>query len=292
MKKPRVGITISMFLRHHVISSDFFIKVFMFISLFIFIPSSGSTQSLSVMTWNTGDSNRTIPKASDLYDVIIRYGKKPDILILQEIFYNNYSDLKKKLNYRYGIHSSEISPRMKNLAVLSSHELFDHELIVFSNNVSGALKTEIRTNDSENLKIYSVHLEYIKKKTRDDSGFVNLKLKEIIDIFKKEISAENPRKAEAKKLLDQSGKPGKKTILAGDFNTVSFSSSIRRIKKYYCDAMPFFKLFSSGTYRKIHFPFKPRIDYIFHSPDLNIESFEVIKSTPGDHYPVSASIKY
>lgn len=270
----------------------FFIYKILLIVFFVSITSICTAKSFSIMTWNTGDSDRTFPKACELAEFINQTKKKPDIIIFQEIYHNSYLKLKKNLGYKYGIHSSEISSKIKNLAILSTSELSNHELIVFSNNISGALKTEIKINKRNNLKIYSVHFEYIKQKKRNKNGFVSLKLKEIIDILKKEISLKNPRKLEAKKLLEKTGKPGNATILAGDFNTVSFSSSIRIIKKYYKDAIPFFKKFTSGTYKKIRFPLKPRIDYIFHSPDIFVENFEVIKNTPGDHYPVTATIKY
>lgn len=243
------------------------------------------------MTWNAGDSDRLPPSLNEMYEMINKVPGKPDILILQEIFSNNFKCLKELLQFEYGIHSSQISSKILNLGILSSYKISNSELIVFSNKISGALKAEINTN-GRIINIYCVHLEYIRKKTRDKNGYVNFKFSEILNILKKEIYLQNPRKIEAVTLLKKSGKPGKLTILAGDFNTVAFSSSIKEIKKYYKDAMPFFKSFLSGTYKKIHFPVKPRIDYIFHSPDICVENFDVIRETPGDHYPVISDISF
>ncbi|MDY0132902.1 MAG: endonuclease/exonuclease/phosphatase family protein [Desulforegulaceae bacterium] len=265
-------------------------KIFYFF-IFLSLSSFCNAQSLSIMTWNTGDSDRSLPKASEIQALINKNGQNPDILIIQEIFYNNYSSLKKRLDYKHGIHSAQISQNLKNLAILSSFELSGHELIVFSKNISGALKTEVEMPDKKKLKVYCVHFEYIKNKSRDNNGYVSLSFKDIIEILAKEVSCENPRKHEAEKLIEKAGKPGQRTIIAGDFNTVSFSSSVRTIKKFYSDAAPIFKRLSSGTYKKISFPIKPRIDYIFHSPDIKIEAFKIIKETPGDHYPVTAKIK-
>jgi endonuclease/exonuclease/phosphatase family metal-dependent hydrolase len=268
---------------------DFFPKKILIIISILLFSSFCSANQLSIMTWNAGDSDRTPPNIDEMYELVSKAPKKPDILILQEIFFNNFKGLKERLNFSNSIHSSQISTKILNLGILSSCEISKSELIVFSNKISGALKAEINHN-GQALNIYCVHFEYIRKKTRDKNGYVDLKFNEIFNILKKEIYLQNPRKNEANKLLEIAGKPGKATILAGDFNTISFSSSIKNIKKYYNDAMPFFKSFVSGTYKKIHSPIKPRIDYIFHSPDINVKSFKIIRQTPGDHFPVIADI--
>jgi endonuclease/exonuclease/phosphatase family metal-dependent hydrolase len=47
----------------------------------------------------------------------------------------------------------------------------------------------------------------------------------------------------------------------------------------------------TASYPKLTFPVKPRIDYIFHSPNLVCNAAAVIKNSAGDHYPVWAEIK-
>ena len=77
-------------------------------------------------------------------------------------------------------------------------------------------------------------------------------------------------------------------IIGGDFNTVPFSKAIRKMGKIYDDALWPSVDYLTGSYNKLSLPIKPRIDYIFHSPDLKRITASVIKESAGDHYPVRA----
>ena len=44
----------------------------------------------------------------------------------------------------------------------------------------------------------------------------------------------------------------------------------------------------TGSYNKLSLPIKPRIDFIFHSPEIQCQEASVIKESAGDHYPVRA----
>lgn len=43
-------------------------------------------------------------------------------------------------------------------------------------------------------------------------------------------------------------------------------------------------------YKDLGFPLKPRIDDIFHSQGISAEQSGIIRSGPGDHYPVWAEL--
>ena len=47
----------------------------------------------------------------------------------------------------------------------------------------------------------------------------------------------------------------------------------------------------TGTYKDLDYPFKPRIDFLFHSPAIKRHRADVIKKGPSDHYPVTAIFK-
>ena len=256
---------------------------------YFFISSTCIASELSVVTWNAGDSNYPPPSYNEILKIIDK-NNPPDVLILQETFFERFIKIKELLNYEYSIHSSKLSDQIENLGILSKKKISSPDLIIFKNKDSGALKGTITVNQESEIQMVCVHLEYIKAKTRDNKGYVDLSFTESIKILKQEIFNNNKRNREAKKLIEWCGKKTEKTVIGGDFNTISISSGIRKIKKHYKDSMPFYKSFfsMSGTYKKIRFPVEPRIDFIFHSKDLKVKSSGIIKKTPGDHYPVKA----
>ena len=61
--------------------------------------------------------------------------------------------------------------------------------------------------------------------------------------------------------------------------------------KKYNDALWPTMSYFTGTYTDLDYPFKPlnpRIDFLFHSPDIKTLKAEVVKAGPSDHYPVKA----
>lgn len=271
----------------------FFTKKFVFIILFITILIKPVfAESVSVLTWNIGDSDKKNPSCQEISEVILKQDKKPGILILQEVSLKKLKLLNQKLNYKYYAHSYSQHNKIKNIGILTNYKIVDTQVLNFSENSSGALKAIIETSKG-NLSVICVHFDYIKAKKRSENGYVKMSLKEIFHVLKNEIFYNNTRKEEAGKLINWIGKNNSQTIIAGDFNTISFSSGIRKIRKYYKDSISSLKnIFSlSGTYKKINFPISPRIDFIFYSKDLKLKSSQIIKETPGDHYPVSAVIE-
>ena len=77
-------------------------------------------------------------------------------------------------------------------------------------------------------------------------------------------------------------------IIAGDFNTVLFSKTIRTINSRFnyvlWPGLDYFK----GPYNNLPFSIEPRIDYIFHSPGLKCFKADIVGNSSGDHFPVKA----
>jgi endonuclease/exonuclease/phosphatase family metal-dependent hydrolase len=71
-------------------------------------------------------------------------------------------------------------------------------------------------------------------------------------------------------------------IIGGDFNTVPFSRAIRSMGRRYEDALWPSVDYFTGTYSMVKFPFKPRIDYIFHSGGMRVMAAGVIRDGGGD----------
>jgi endonuclease/exonuclease/phosphatase (EEP) superfamily protein YafD len=77
-------------------------------------------------------------------------------------------------------------------------------------------------------------------------------------------------------------------IIGGDFNTFPLSKSTRKMTKIFNDALWPTACYFTGTYTELDYPFRPRIDFIFHSPAIRRYRADVIKKGPSDHYPVKA----
>lgn len=81
-------------------------------------------------------------------------------------------------------------------------------------------------------------------------------------------------------------------IIGGDFNTVPFSTAIQGMGRRYEDALWPTVDYFTGTYTMAKFPFRPRIDYVFHSGGVRVLSAGVIRAGGGDHFPVWGEIGF
>ena len=115
------------------------------------------------------------------------------------------------------------------------------------------------------------------------SGFTALQL------LKKEIFNDTVRTRSVEELLDWlSSFDTDYIIVGGDFNTFPLSRPIRKMTEKFEDALWPTKCYFTGTYTDLDYPFKPRIDFLFHSSAIKRHRADVIKKGPSDHYPVTA----
>ena len=81
-------------------------------------------------------------------------------------------------------------------------------------------------------------------------------------------------------------------VVAGDFNTVPFTKTIRFMNRHYDDALLGSGDYLTGTYRRVGGAILPRVDFIFHSTALSVVEARVIQERAGDHYPVYAELVF
>lgn len=81
-------------------------------------------------------------------------------------------------------------------------------------------------------------------------------------------------------------------LVAGDFNSMPFSSTDRYVSKYYDDVLlkrPW--RYFTGTFWDLpQSPIRPRLDYIYHSPHFRVLEARVIQHKASDHFPVLAVV--
>jgi endonuclease/exonuclease/phosphatase (EEP) superfamily protein YafD len=84
---------------------------------------------------------------------------------------------------------------------------------------------------------------------------------------------------------------GLPTLIGGDFNTIPGSRTIRDMDAQFRDVLWPTAGYLAGTYHKIRFPIRPRVDYLFVSDQFSADRASVVRESAGDHYPVSAALR-
>ena len=244
-------------------------------------------KSLTVMTYNVGTLNGERIGFDKIGEVIRKIGT-PDLLLLQEV---PGEKLAVKLAENLGLANylySSYKPGGKGnygMTIMSRYPLINPEMLHFHRYASFMAKMVV---EGKSYRIGSVHLERIKP-IRINEYSAELSWKDALNLLKTEIFKDTSRSIAVDSLLSwMSSREFQHVIIGGDFNTVPFSKAIRKMGKKYKDALWPSVDYLTGSYNKLSLPIKPRIDYIFHSPDLKCDTASVIKESAGDHYPVRA----
>jgi endonuclease/exonuclease/phosphatase family metal-dependent hydrolase len=203
----------------------------------------------------------------------------PDLLLLQEVHgEKEASGIAKSLGLNYYVYSNYSPAKAGDgLAIISRYPLFDPD-IYYIKACGYALFSTGMVVKGQPFLVCSVHLARIRSfafsKVKD---IVELPWKRAFELLQTELTQETPRTRAVDELL---------TWL--DFNTVPFSTAIRKIGRIYNDALWPTTGYLTGSYTKLSLSIKPRIDYIFYSPDIKCSSASIVKQGAGDHYPVLA----
>ena len=240
--------------------------------------------TLTVMTFNVGTFNSSPPDMVAVEKLLLKSGV-PDILLLQEV---PGKDKARKLadNLQLEHLVFELYPSGRDgLAVLSKYPLKRVKTFIFDGYAALAAEVAI---DNKKILLCSIHLERVKGIRVTETG-IDLTIGTALRLLKNELVQETSRSRSVEELLSWvSAQNYEKIIIGGDFNTVPFSTAVRKMNGRFKDTQwPGLNYFA-GSYNKLSLPIKPRIDYIFHSPGLKRITASVIKESAGDHYPVRA----
>jgi len=256
--------------------------------LFHEVKGEGAMETVTVVTYNVGTLNGEKPS---LERVVSAIGKKgaPDLLLLQEVPDEAFALRiagKLRLPYHaFGAYSANGSGY--GLAVLSSRPLVNPAMHLLKPYGHSVLTAEMRSEKNRVL-VCSAHLERVRTVKQNKEGF-ELPWEKAFQILKTELTNETPRSHAVEEiLLLLALRRSEETIIGGDFNTVPFSTAIRGMERVYSDALWLTTDYFTGTYIKVGFFLKPRIDYIFHSVGMKVREASVIRQGAGDHYPVWA----
>lgn len=149
--------------------------------------------------------------------------------------------------------------------------------------------------NKDTFRVYNVHLQsiYLNNKELEMVSNSNSNLEErksgLARMVQKLKNAFPTRVTQAQRVLEHAATTPYPTIICGDFNDSPISYTYNLFNKKYIDAFRNSSIGLGWTYAG-KLP-AGRIDYIFHTTDLNSFNFEVQKEKYSDHYAIITSVE-
>lgn len=245
-----------------------------------FIPKEAiqpRTEPVSVVSFNIYPRNRNLEAM-----VAWLQAQRADIVFLQDLGNhwrsNELNDLIALFPY------SELSTVGQGKLLLSQFPLRDVELIDLSANGVPDTQRALVDVEGQTIALYNVHLENPSVRLEDLDGT------SIVDLFSS--YDDTVRNEQISKLLIRLSTEVHPHIVAGDFNTSSFSAKYYEISQSLGDT---FEARGTGlgfTWSAIgRIPLLLRLDYIWHSRHFRAVFAQVGPSLGSDHLPVRADLE-
>ena len=182
--------------------------------------------------------------------------------------------------YRY------IHFRGKNIlghAIFSKYPLINTYSFDFEDSYNNTLSADL-VKGSDTLRIYNIHLQSLSIKPS-----VSYLQEADNEMLRKKISIRFIKQQEqVETILEHKNNSRYPVIISGDFNNTPFSYVYHKVSESMNDAFVEAGNGIGATYLFEYYPM--RIDYILASNELQILSFNTIKKTFSDHYPIRATI--
>jgi len=261
--------------------------------------------SLSVLSYNVRLFNRynwvDNPEArNEIFGYI--HDKDPDIICFQEFFVPETEQFNEKdfytilgnTPYRHIYYTSHQEGGAKfGIATFSKYPIVNRKNISFENSLHSAIFTDIRFN-TRVIRIFNVYLQSNRLHKENyhviDSLLLksNRQINEIQLISSRLKNAYIKRAGQADELSGYINSSPYPAIVCGDFNDTPVSYAYRKIRGNMKDAFQESGRGFGNTYSGSFPAF--RIDYIFHSRELQSVEFVTDEIGLSDHYPVSVII--
>ena len=229
----------------------------------------------------------------------------PHILCLQEFYTANKSGFKERnisssledLKYYSIYYGYKSSPNTgTGIATYSKYPIVKTSRIPFNNTSNLAVYTDIKVGN-DTIRVFNIHLQSIKFGQKNYSFVDSLSLKNtnkqlegVKDIGSRLRNAFVQRAEQSRIINRYIASSPYPVIVMGDFNDTPVSYAYRKIRKGLSDSFRKGGKGLGNTYAGDLPSF--RIDYIFYSDELEVNSFKRIKSKFSDHYPITANIRW
>ena len=244
---------------------------------------------MTVVTHNVGDTHeRTVPV--DRIAAAYRDLPAPDVVLLQEVSsQGRLIALRRSLEAIAGRGYDYAYCLPIGLGILAAGRIESRRTFVAPSSQIryGAFAASVTIGDAT-LDAVSVHLDPVLK-TRDRHGW-SVASGLLLQLVA-EVALPTVRSRMAEEITEWISRwRTNPVVIGGDFNTVPQSTALRAMRRAYRDAAAGTQAACSGTYWKIRGP-EPRIDFVFHSQDLEARDARVVRYRAGDHYPVVATLE-
>jgi len=262
---------------------SFLVVIFLYYNSFSFYKignkSSEKSESFHVMSFNVRLFNHYnwINKDSIPFQINKLFEKEePDVLSIQE-YHEEYQYLLKHYKNKHVY----LSGNNVGLSIHTNNKIIKKGLVNFKNPNNKAIYIDIIQNN-DTIRVYNAHFESF----RVDMKSLKADLVTFKNIISKIKNGYLVQKNQSEILIDHVLKSPYKTILSVDLNNTQHSYVYKEIEKELNDV---FNLIGNGFGSTYEFKFMPiRIDYIFISKSISVESFEIIEQKLSDHKPISA----
>ncbi len=256
------------------------------------IRESDQTQGdTTIMSYNIKEFTpyQNIYQKEDLYLFDKKYNalleeENPDILCLQE-FSERGNEL--KLLYPYHILNSKLQHKANRpLIIFSKYPIINYYAIKIKGKYTNNLFADIVIK-KDTLRVVNLHMESLtlrKKELKDSTNSIFTRYQKVYNRLAHSFKLHQDQIDAIMKEVKKSPYP---VILCGDFNNTPFSYEYSKAITTLHDTYQHKGNGIIDTYH--HIPIPIRIDYIFTSPSIKTNSYEVIDKKISDHYPVKVS---
>lgn len=259
--------------------------------------------SYNVRVFNLYDWKHNIP----MRDSIMHFldDEKPDILCLQEYFYDETHNFKTTeiLADSFGLSYFQEAYTYKaniihnfGIATFSRYPIVNKGEIRFPETNNICIYTDIKIKN-DTIRVYnnhlqSVHFVKIDYETIDSLGLKidSVQISGLKGILKKLKSSFVKRANQADLISESIKKSPYPVIVCGDFNDTPVSYTYHKLSDNLNDAFCENGTGIGSTYIG-RFPFL-RIDFILHSKEITTSDFKVYSQKYSDHFPISCNFKF
>lgn len=262
-------------------------------------PTEGDIKVMSynVMLFGFYDWNNNVQIKDSVLSII--NCEKPDILCLQEVYWNNdNSDFNPlgeilKTNSNYFIHKETMATAIKGqnfgLATISKYPIVNESYIKFENSFNGVIVSDIVIGE-DTIRVFNCHMQSIQLDQNDytlietiTDTIDNSKLRLVL---KKVVQATQQRALQADIVASEIQNSPYSVFVCGDLNDFPLSYTYLKLSKGLRDSYSTKGRFPGYTWD--NFGIKQRIDVIFYDKSFSCTKHKVIKKAFSDHYPVVA----
>lgn len=251
--------------------------------------------SYNVRYFNRYNWNKDPQAANSMLDIVAK--EDVDVVCFQEFLLRKDKGITLKvLKSRLGKLPYHYVNEKGNLAIFSRYKIEHTKEVDFPEGHTGTcFYSDIKMGRGK-LRVFNCHLES-NRFSKEDYDFINNLKKNAEEqniegakgISKRLAHAFKKRAIQADIIAKEIGESPERNIICGDFNDSPISYSYKTIRGDFLDSFKE-KGFGLGSTYIGDFP-SFRIDYIFHTDDMECISYKRIKKNFSDHYPIISGFR-